>query len=318
MDKHELVACLKEIALELGRTPSRAEFESRVKGGKYKLERLFGGYTPLVTAAGLEPKSSGRPAEFKITSAVFEKSIESHLENYTPRAVVERGPFPTLAIISDIHWPFESQRVIDRFYGYIEEKKPKHVILNGDAWDMYSHSKYPRSHNVFTPREEQRLSREKNETFWKMVQSLSPQSQCVQMLGNHDVRPMKRVIESYPEAEDWIEQKLQELFTFEGVKTIFDVREEFYIREDIVVFHGYRSQLGAHRDYTLMSCFNGHTHRGGVVFRRIRGGETLFECNSGVAGDPEAKGLTYTPQKITDWTPGFAVMDEWGPRFIPV
>ena len=93
-------------------------------------------------------------------------------------------------------------------------------------------------------------------------------------------------------------------------------RTEELIIGDIAVFHGYRSQLGAHRDYTLMNCINGHTHKGGAVFRQIRG-SVIWELNSGLAGDPEAKGLTYRPQKITDWTPGFGEVDKKGPRFIP-
>jgi hypothetical protein len=44
----------------------------------------------------------------------------------------------------------------------------------------------------------------------------------------------------------------------------------------------------------------------------------LFELNSGLAGDPEAKGLTYTPQKITVWTPGFGAINKYGPQFVSV
>lgn len=182
---------------------------------------------------------------------------------------------------------------------------------------FYSHSKYPRSHNEFTPREEERLARERNEKFWKDVQAASPGSKCVQMMGNHCIRPLKRVLEVYPAAEDWIEQYLKNLFTFDGVKTVFDPREELFLRDDIIVLHGYRSKLGQHRDFALMSCFTGHTHRGGVVWRSLADGRQIFECNSGVAGDPESKGLTYTAQKIHDWTPGFAIMCELGPMFVP-
>jgi hypothetical protein len=137
------------------------------------------------------------------------------------------------------------------------------------------------------------------------------------MLGNHDIRPMKRVLETYPEAEDWIKEKLKALFSYEGVKTVFDPREELFLTSQIIVFHGYRTKLGDHRDYTLFSTCNGHSHVGGVVFRKVRG-VILFELNSGFAGDPEAKGLTYTPQRITNWTSGFAVINKYGPQFVPI
>lgn len=318
MDAHELVSEVKRLALELGRSPTRREFASAVKGAEYKLNK-FGGFTALLLAAGLDTYSDRRAGAGKppsIGNEIFERDLAKHLESYKPREVPERKPYPKLATISDLHFPFVNKRVLEAFYRYVETNKPDYVVINGDAWDMYSHAKFPRSHNVFTPREEQRLSRQMNEEFWTQVKKAHPGAKCYQLIGNHDLRPMKRVLESYPEAEDWIAEKLKELFTFDGVHTIHDPREEL-ILGDVAIFHGYRSQLGAHRDYTLYSTVNGHTHKGGVVWRTIRGG-MLFELNSGLGGDPEGKGLTYSPQKITNWTTGFGAIDEYGPRFIPV
>jgi hypothetical protein len=65
----------------------------------------------------------------------------------------------------------------------------------------------------------------------------------------------------------------------------------------------------------LMSCAVGHSHVGGVAYRSIQG-KVLFELNAGLLGDPEAKGLSYTPQKLTRWTLGWGFIDQLGPRFI--
>jgi predicted phosphodiesterase len=315
MDAHELVVQIKDLALQLGHTPSRREFESHIKGGAYKLNK-FGGYTLLLKAAGLDTYEDRRAGKSeRIDSTIFERNLERHLEEQKPASTIQRKPWPKIAVISDIHWPFQNERILSAFFAYIESNQPEWVILNGDAWDMYSHAKFPRSHNVFVPREEERLARAGNEKFWMEVKARCPDARCYQLLGNHDIRPMKRVLETYPEAEDWIAQKLKDLFTFEGVTTIQDAREELIIG-DIMVHHGYRSQLGAHRDYTLMNSINGHTHRGGAVFRQIRG-QVLWELNSGLAGDATKKGLTYTSQRMTDWTPGFGWVDSHGPRFIP-
>lgn len=316
-DSQELISALRNLAMELGRTPRRAEFELAIKGGKYRLEKYFGGYVALLEAAGLQPASE-KPR--KIDESIFYKNIETFLEENSKKQESEAPKplekYPTLAVISDIHWPFDSSKVIQKFIEYVRKNQPEYVVINGDAWDMYSHSKYPRSHNVFTPREEEALSRKKNEEFWAEIKKVSPESKCIQTLGNHEVRVMKRVLESYPEAEDWLQERMEKMFTFEGVKTIFDPREEVIIG-DIHIFHGYRSKLGAHRDYVLGNCINGHTHKGGVVWRTV-GGRLIFEANSGMAGDPTAKGLTYTPQRITDWTPGFLAVTEYAPMFIPV
>jgi len=115
--------------------------------------------------------------------------------------------------------------------------------------------------------------------------------------------------------EHWIEKYFEELFTYPGVETIFDSRQELLF-DDVLIFHGYRGAVNAHRDYTLLNCITGHTHVGGTSFRRIRG-QVLWELKTGYAGDPEAKGLTYTPQKTTHWTHGFGYVWAWGPQFIP-
>lgn len=306
-EQHVLLEQLKGLALELGETPTRRQYLEKFTSS---FERVFGGYTQFIQAAGLDPAQKKR----KIDNTIFEvKDIPAHLEAHD-KWEVKRPKYPRLLVISDIHFPFSNQDLLNYFYEHCKKFQPEHVIVNGDAWDLYSHAKFPRSHNVFTPREERQSARAMNVEFWEKVKAAAPKANCIQTLGNHDVRPMKRVLEVYPEAEDWVREGLEKDFTFDGVITVFDARQEIIIG-DIAIFHGYRSKLGDHRDYTLMNSINGHTHKGGVVYRRIRG-QTLWELNSGLAGNPLAKGLTYTPQRISDWTPGFGEVSETGPRFI--
>lgn len=54
LDKHELVKALKELARSLGRIPTRAEFTAGVKGAHYQIPILFGSYSELQKAAGIE------------------------------------------------------------------------------------------------------------------------------------------------------------------------------------------------------------------------------------------------------------------------
>lgn len=312
MDEHDLVVALKALALELGHVPTRNEFREHTKAHEKIVNKVFGSYTVLLRAAGFD-KLEKQP---RITNDIFRVGLDHHLERYEPRAVHPKTPNPTIAIISDIHWPFEMQRVVDAFIKFVKDHQPEYVIINGDAVDFYSFSRFPRSHNIFTPKEEINSSRKKNEEFWAEIKKISPKSKCIQMLGNHCIRPMKAIMDSLPAAEDWIKEALRKQFSFEGVETIFDPREEFMIG-DIMVHHGFRSKLGDHRDYSHYNCIVGHTHNGGAVFRKIRG-QVIWELNSGYAGDPESKGLSYTAQKTTVWTHGFGYVDQYGPRFIPV
>ena len=108
-----------------------------------------------------------------------------------------------------------------------------------------------------------------------------------------------------------------DMMSFDGVETILDSRQELMLPGDVMVVHGYKSKIGEHRDHALYNAVCGHQHTGGVVYRQIRG-RVLWELNAGLAGDPEAKGLTYGAQKINSWTLGFGFLDEYGPRFIPL
>ena len=308
MDKHDLIVAVQNLASELGRTPTRAEFEKTVRGGKYQLEKLWGTYAALVHGAGLDPRSTK-----KIDGTIFDRDIIKHIESYKPKSMTF-DKWSRIAIISDIHWPFHCQRVIDKFYRHIEREQPNHIIINGDARDYYSHAKFPRSHNQFTPREENELGRKLNQEFWDEVKKLVPKAKLCQNLGNHDVRPMKRIIEAYPEAEDWLVQAMQKEFAFDGVQTIYDAREELII-DSIIIHHGFKSQLGAHRDHNLQNSISSHTHRPGVVYRTVRG-QAIWELNTGYAGDPNAKGLSYTATKTVDWVQSFGYVDEDGPRVV--
>jgi predicted phosphodiesterase len=311
-EKQVALNVLRELALELGRTPSLMEFLHCSGKTKHWVWKHFGGFTPMALSIGLEITTSGK----KIDNTIFQvRNLEAFVAEQPKTQERIVAPPVKIATISDIHWPFHSERVVNKFYAFVEANQPDYVFINGDAWDMFSHGKFPRSHNIFTPREERDLSRKLNEEFWATIKKLAPKAKCVQMLGNHEMRPMKRILEEYPAAEDWLKKAIAEEFTFEGVETIFDPRQE-YIIGNIAIFHGYRSKLGDHRDYTAYNCIVGHTHRGGTVFRNIRN-EVLWELNSGLAGDPLQKGLTYTPQKINEWTQGFGWVDENGPRFIP-
>ena len=307
--QHEMTSALKDLAIELGYTPTKTEFTKQKGISERKVTQAFGSYTILVQAAGLEPYKGGtRP---KITNAIFERPIEKHLADYVPREKVDRKPYPSMLIASDIHWPFQCQKAVEKFIRRCETK-PDYIILNGDAFDMYAFSKFPRSLNVYSPKDEEQLAKKLNTEFWSEIKRRSPKSRCIQLLGNHDMRGLKRVIEAVPSMEHWAEKYMADLFRFDGVETIMDPRQELVI-DDIMIHHGFKSKLGDHRDHNLQSSISSHTHRPGVVWRTVRG-SAMFELNTGYLGDPEAKGLTYTPTKTVDWVQAFGEVDEDGPR----
>lgn len=152
------------------------------------------------------------------------------------------------------------------------------------------------------------------EKFFSRLHEDNPRAIKYNMLGNHDIRQLKRTIELLPQLENIVERHMIDLMTFPNWNLIKDHREPLEL-EGILFHHGYLGQIGAHRDSALRNFVVGHSHRGSVSYRRIRN-ETLWELNAGFIGDVDSKVMSYTPSKVQNYTLGFGFIDEYGPRFI--
>ena len=313
MDEHELVSAVKTLALELGKTPTKSEFVASLKGGQYKIDK-FGGYVTLLRAAGLDTYEDRRAK--KLDNSIFERSLPEVLSAYEPRNREEKIRYGKTLFIPDTHFPFHSKRVLDAIYEFILKHQPERVIQLGDLYDLYAYSRFPKSMNVYKPQEESDLARKEAESMWKEISSLVPTAKKIQITGNHDIRPLKSVLSAAPGLEHMIEKYMVELMTFPGVELISDPREAFKF-DDVQVIHGYTSGMGKHRDYFQMNTVIGHQHVGHVTYRNLNG-KVIWELGCGLAGDPESKAFTYTPNKINNWQQGFGFLDEYGPRFISV
>lgn len=249
----------------------------------------------------------------KITNEIFHASIERQIEEYVPRNPIKEVIFPKILCWPDTHYPFQNKAGVDRMIEFAKDNQPEYIVQVGDLFDMYAASKFPRSQNIYTPKDEERLAREMAEADWKRLKEACPEAICYQLLGNHDIRPLKRTLESLPIMEHWVEKYLGELFTFEGVNTILDTREELKLA-GILFTHGFLGS-GNHKDYYLNNVVHGHDHKLYVLNRRIMG-QNIFEMSCGFLGDIEAKALSYTPSKLANYQDGFGWIDKWGPRTI--
>ncbi len=310
-DQQQIVRLIQEEAVRLGRTPTSREFRGLVRGGDDTILRLFGSHTILVQAAGLDPVAKGAR---KLGNEIFEKNIQEQIENYEPIAPIKQYVSKKKLLIGDAHFPFVSEYALVRIYEIAEKLQPEIIIQMGDLYDMYAHSKFPRSLNTYSPEEEENLGVEGARAMWKRLREICPKAECFQIWGNHDIRPMKRTAEAQPSVEHIVAKHVKSIMSFEGVTLVEDPRQELIIG-DCQHIHGYRSQLGSHRDFALMNTWTGHSHKGGVVYRRFKA-QTFWEANAGFIGEAESKALGYTPQKIHGQTLGCGWEDEFGPRFI--
>lgn len=220
---------------------------------------------------------------------------------------------PRILIAGDCHFPWASRPGLKKFYDLAKALDPTHIIQIGDLFDCYSFSRFPRSLNVMTPKQEIEQARSDAMQFWLTLRAIAPKAKKHQLLGNHDSRIDKQIISMFPAGESLISP--WSMFEFKGVITQESERDELFI-EDICFQHGFRSRLGDHARHNSMSTVTGHSHRGGCVFFRL-GDKTIYEINAGHLADERANALSYTRQRlISSWTIGAGVIDEFGPRFI--
>lgn len=216
--------------------------------------------------------------------------------------------------VPDLHLPWVCQKSLDYIYKVIDNEKPDIVIQLGDLYDFYSHTKFARSHDIMTPKEEASEARLGAEKFWKTIKKITPRSRKIQLLGNHCVRPIKRIQEKYPEIASMIDMK--PMFTFSGIETVYDDRSWIEI-EGVIYLHGYLTQLGAHTRHFMKPVVHGHSHRGGTVFFNTLHG-MLWELDCGYLADKTQAPLMYGPTKNVLWTKGLGIVDSYGPRFVIV
>lgn len=310
--KHEAVSKLKRIAEDLGHVPTRDE--ARVLGLSTKLLESFGLYSELLKAAGMQREDSKKKTKEIITQA-FTRDIN---EIVKPSLEMSRHDFPKFKrtiVLGDVHFPFASMSSLMTVYSVLDQIKDiETVIQMGDLYDMFSFSKFPRSHMVIRPDEEINLARTMADEFWKSIRRMCPKADLVQITGNHDARPYKRVLESAPELEALLNFK--PLFEFDGVQTLHDPRVPF-VQDGISFTHGF-SQPGTHRSKFQTHVVHGHTHRGGLFYsKNPTTNKFLFELDVGYLGDPSAKAFNYTPVKELKWSHGLGFISEYGPHWIP-
>lgn len=313
MDLHEIVRAVKDLHKETGLTPTRDEFLNATGVTHHQL-RKHGGFTAVLKASGIT-LLPGQEKRFKLSSGVFQKDLKKVLDEYVPRDVMStKKMWPKILVIGDAHFPFVNNKAIDEIYKFAEIHQPEYIVQMGDLYDFLAHSKFPRSHNYYTPQQEEMLAREGAEKFFSTLKRICPNAKIHLLVGNHDLRPLKRVLEQAPTIEHWAEKQFNELMSFPDVETQFDHREELEIG-GILFTHGFLCKEGAHRDYYLQSVVIGHLHKLWVQYRRVRG-DQIFEMCAGFIGDPFSKALTYTPSKKANYQIGFGWIDEFGARTI--
>lgn len=217
--------------------------------------------------------------------------------------------------LGDTHFPFAQRKALEWAYRLADKHKPTHVVQMGDLLDQFAFSRYPKVLKT-DPETELANGRAAAEKMWARFKGLS----CFQLMGNHDDRILKKALAAAPELASLVGQSLRALYTFPGVKTVLDGREELILRihgREVAFQHGHRSRPGSHAAYNRLSTVVGHSHTGSVTYFPSAPG-IIWELNAGFLGDLSSPAFGYHAQKrFHTTTLGVGLIDEEGPRFIP-
>lgn len=211
----------------------------------------------------------------------------------------------SIIILGDIHAPFHNEKAVKEVVKAIKDIKPAHIVQIGDLYDQYAFSRFTRK-NLETPERELKRGHDAVSALWSGICEASPGTKRYQILGNHDLRLIKRVQERLPEAQEIVKEKVMELYQFRGVNTIEDDRDVLKIN-GIAFHHGWLSKAGDHMRYLNSRTVVGHSHVGGVVYEQ-RNNQVIWELNAGYLADESAEPMRYRPTKVCKWTLGFGLI----------
>jgi hypothetical protein len=186
--KNDLVQKLKALASELGRVPKRDEFVAIYGESPYR--RAFGGFTPLLHAAGMKPEKE-KPFKFKF----YKKSLESF--KYTEielSSLFERFDNPEILKITaqpDTHMKNRDHSAVNAYLEFIEWYRPHVAIIGGDLMDAEGVSHWPSG--SLEPKRFIPEVVETREFLDELRRRVGPDCQIIYIEGNH---------------EDWIKQAM--------------------------------------------------------------------------------------------------------------
>lgn len=211
-------------------------------------------------------------------------------------------------VISDTHFPYQNKRAMKKVLEIVKKEKPGMVVQIGDLLDQYTFSKYSRSQDFTTPQQEIKKGIKGATEMWSAIRKSVPKSKLVQVLGNHDLRLRKRIMEALPELESIV--NMGQLYSYPGVRTLKSDRD--YIEVDGVVYcHGWLSKSIDHAKYFSRPVVHGHRHR-----PAIETSGALWSMDVGFLGDEKQLPFNYTMSKFTGWKVAIGIVDNGQPRLI--
>ena len=284
-----------------------ADFCIRWRGADHQGKLRIAGYYKVTydTAKHWFSESGSAPKQTKPLPEIVGVSQPLSLD-------VSQEP-KTLAIINDTHNPYQDQKALDLVEGLLKEIQPDYLIYNGDVNDFYQISEFDKD-----PKRAGNLQDDIKSTqeMFQRHQELLPNTKKILLAGNHEDR-LRRFLWSKAAAVSSLEcLELPQLYNLEKYGIRFVPYEEgLLVNKTFLIIHG--DLVASQSGYTAKRMMDkhggsgicGHTHRGGVSYKRDRFGEYAWYENYCLCD------LNPDYCKNPNWQQGFSLVHFVGHQF---
>jgi len=182
----------------------------------------------------------------------------------------------TAAILNDTHNPYHDAACVSLVETFLQTIDLHYLIYNGDMNDFYQLSKFNKN-----PQRISNLQKDLDSTKYMLDRHnrLFPNAEKKFIAGNHENRLQAYMWNQAKELSSLEGTKLPQLFGLKELGIDFiDYEQGLMCNDDFLILHG--NLVSVHSSYTAKRMFEkhggngmcGHTHRGGVFYKRDRFG----------------------------------------------
>lgn len=207
-----------------------------------------------------------------------------------------------VVIISDIHIPFQDNKAVGAAFDYINKVRPKVVVLNGDIVDFFKLSHFTKGEGR-NPAQE---IKECQKLFKQLKKVLDEDAKIYYVIGNHETRLEKYVLQNAPEVASIIDDVFSilevEKYGIVGCSQVL-FNKLFLCRHGKLLgkYSGMSAMKELAASYT--SGASGHSHRLSLFICRKNGIKYVWMETGGL--------MDMNPTYIVnpDWQQGFGVVE---------
>ena len=229
---------------------------------------------------------------------------EYYVRDYMSRMDVDIDN-ATIFVASDAHyWPNEISVAHEAFVKLIKKHKPDIVIMNGDAVDGASISRYPKSSwsTVKMPTVKEELETVAERLY--EIEKVAGSAKCIFTLGNHDMRFESKLANLAPEYEGLPGFSLKDHFP----RWLFCM--SVMVNRNLMIKHRYHNGIHGVYNNTVKagtSMVTGHLHRlQAIIFSDYTG--TRWGIDTGTLAEVDGDHMVYGEDSPKNHCSGFAVL----------